>query len=187
MDLKTILELLKHYNKYCYTLKQINKELTVRKIRLPNFPSEISENIAKICFYKKYNDLPSWNTDKGDLILEDGRRIEVKGFSSRGPTSFGPTEKWDIIMFVDCIKAHKCHFKVYIAFLANDSKEWQALKVNKKQTFKDQCLQKRRPRLAFSRIQQQIKLTKIFDGPLQNDHDDIEGDGISDKFVKLTI
>jgi hypothetical protein len=93
-------------------LDKINKEIKktsvengIKKYKIcrhSNFPSHISENIAKFAIHKKYKIMPNWNTKHGDLILCN-KQIEIKAFSSNGPTSFGPTEKWDYIYFVDCI------------------------------------------------------------------------------------
>jgi len=63
---------------------------------MDNFPSHISENIVKFALFKKYNIMPNWDTKTGDLDLFN-LKIEVKGFSSTGPSSFGPTEEWDIL------------------------------------------------------------------------------------------
>ena len=35
--------------------------------------------------------------------------------------------------------------------------EWKSLKINKLQTFEDQCLQKRRPRITWDMLYSQIK------------------------------
>jgi len=141
--------------------EEINKSLKNKKIRLSNFPSHISENIAKFAIYKKYGVMPNWDTDKGDLILKTvfrTMRLEVKGSInlSNGPPTFGPTEIWDRIYFVDGVDGKDKKYKVYEIKLSNDSHTWQNIKVNKKQTYYDQCLEKRRPRLTFSEIKSQV-------------------------------
>ena len=111
-----------------------NKKRTYKKKRHDNFPSEISENIAKFAFYHKYGILPTWDTTVGDLQYHSQTetiQIEVKGFMSDGPSSFGPTEKWNIILFVDCKRYAEEHFTVYCIPFANDSTEWKALRLRK--------------------------------------------------------
>jgi len=101
------------------------------KIRHSNFYSEISENIAKFAYYKKHPDkgLPTWNSVKGDLELGE-KQLEVKGFMSDGPSSFGPTEDWDVILFVDCKGFESKNFKVYEINLSNKSDAWRDIKIS---------------------------------------------------------
>lgn len=161
-------------NSYIYTIKfeqEINKELRKKKIRYSNFPSHISENIVKYVIAKKYKIMPNWDTDKGDLVLKN-LRIEVKGSLNlqNGPPTFGPTEYWDRIYFLDGKDIVLKKFKVYEIKLSNTSEKWKNLKVNEKETFQDHCLQKRRPRLKFKDIQNQLKddCVLIFDGYLND-------------------
>lgn len=149
--------------------KNINTNLKKKKIRLSNFPSHISENIAKFAIYNKYNIMPTWDTDKGDLFLPVvNKQLEIKGSINlnNGPPTFGPTEEWDYLYFVDGVDNHNKKYKVYEVKLSNKSTTWRNLKVSKSQTFYDQCLQKRRPRLKFNEIQKQLgdKCQLIFDG-----------------------
>jgi hypothetical protein len=143
------------YIKYNKILSKQNKKLSKKKIRMPNFPSEISENIVKFIILKTKNICPTWYTKSGDLCLLD-KKIEVKGFRSSGPTSFGPTEKWDILYFIDCTNYINKKFKIYEIMLSNKDKRWKNIKVNKEETLKDQSKQKRRPRLKFQSIKEQL-------------------------------
>lgn len=140
--------------------EQINIKLSGKKIRHLNFPSEISENIAKnaIRKYTRGKITPSWNTKKGDLIYSYPyiKYIEVKGFSSAGPISFGPTEQWNMLCVVDCMDYLNMNFKVYLITLSNTSKIWQNIKVSKTETYFQQCKAKRRPRLCFKLLSEQI-------------------------------
>ena len=136
---------------------------------MPNFPSEISENIVKYAFYKKYKFYPQWNIKSGDLIVpikNNNIIIKVKSFSSLGPSSFGPNEKWDILYFVYAINYIKQKFIIYEIKLSNSSEIFSNIKINKNETYKFQCLQKRRPRINFYNLFPQIKkyTTIIFDG-----------------------
>lgn len=108
--------------------EEINKLLSKKKIRHINFPSDISENIVKFAIYKKYSIMPSWDTKKGDLVIDNNelfKQIEVKGFISIGPSSFGPLENWDWIYFVDGIDIRNKKFKVYEIQLSNTSEVWK--------------------------------------------------------------
>lgn len=143
-----------------------------KKCRMPNFPSEISENIVKFALIKRYKIAPTWNTKSGDLcmnLLTFLRRLEIKCFISNGPASFGPNEKWDYLYFVDaCDFANKI-FKIYEIRLANDSPTFQAIRINSNQTYGQQCLQKRRPRIKFSNLRTQLgeqHCRLIFEGHL---------------------
>lgn len=170
-------ELLKKlYNKYIdgllFTIN-INNQLLKKKIRNENFPSHISENIVKFAIYKKYNIMPCWDTNVGDLIINKNnilKKIEVKGFMSTGPTSFGPTENWDWIYFVDAINILTKKIIIYEIKLSNKNIIWQNIKINKNQTYYDQCVQKRRPRLSFQQIKNQLieYCTIIFTGNIDD-------------------
>ena len=84
------------------------------------------------------------------------KKLEFKCFTSTGPPTFGPTEKWDQLYFLDAIDYHDYKFKLYEVPLSNDSDEWKSLKVSKSQTFEDQADQGRRPRIVFDEIQTQL-------------------------------
>jgi hypothetical protein len=141
-----------------------------KKIRLPNFPSEISENIVKFAIRNKYKICPKWDTKSGDLELLN-KKIEVKAFSSDGPSSFGPDEKWSMIYFIDCKDYLNKNFIVYEINLSNHSLLFSSLKMNKIETYRDQCNQKRRPRICFYELQKQIPKEYckiIFNGNINN-------------------
>jgi hypothetical protein len=161
------------YNNYVKLQRKLNNNLERKKIRLSNFPSEISENIVKFAVFKKYNIMLSWDTNRGYLKLVN-KTIEVKASSdlyNGGPSSFGPTESWYRIYFIDCVKAYKKEFKVYEIKLSNKDNYWKNIKVNNKQTYEDQCIDNRRPRITFRQLIKQIPneyVTTIFDGPISS-------------------
>lgn len=168
MTKEMIVELLDKYIDNYRFLQQINRKLSIKKCRMDNFPSHISENIVKFAILKKYNVMPNWDTMSGDLQLFN-MKIEVKGFSSNGPSSFGPTEEWDLLYFVDCTDFTNKNFKVYEIRLSNKSTSWKNIKVSKKETIHDQNIQKRRPHIQFSSIRSQIdQCTIIFDNNINN-------------------
>jgi hypothetical protein len=138
--------------------QEMNEELTGKKIRRTNFPSDISENIARFAYRYHYSELPTWDTDSGDLDL-DGEVLEVKGsidLSAGGPCSFGPTEGWSRIYFVDGVNTFDLEYTVYEIRLSNTDEDWKNIRVNKDQTYQDQCDLDRRPRINFSRLIEQI-------------------------------
>ena len=125
-----------------------------KQIRKQNFPSEISENIVKFILFKRYGLMANWDCC-GDLELNT-RKIEVKCFSSKGPISFGPTEKWNSLFILDATKHMNNYFKLYFIDLPNTSSIWMSINVKKDETFQDQCDQKRRPRICFSALIKQL-------------------------------
>jgi hypothetical protein len=84
------------------------------------------------------------------------KKLEFKCFTSNGPCSFGPKEKWDTIYFLDGLNYQDYKFKLYEIPLSNVSEEWKKLKVNKTETFADHALVGRRPRLKFDDILSQL-------------------------------
>jgi hypothetical protein len=156
---------IKSYNDRVALIKEINTSLNGKKIRNENIPCEITENIVKFAILKKYKIAPKWNIKVGDLLLIE-KIIEVKGFTSEAPSSFGPTEKWNWIYFVDCINIENYYFKIYEIKLSNNSIIWKNLKFNKTQTYEQQCNQKRRPRIKFSQLKKELNnyCKIIFDG-----------------------
>jgi DNA (cytosine-5)-methyltransferase 1 len=145
---------LKLYNNYKEQREIVESLIKDHKIRLrkPNFPEHLSEYVVKNIIKG------SFKGKTGDLCLKRGGKvlkIEIKCFSSTGPSSFGPKEGWDIIVFVDAVK-HPT-ITVYISETSNTDVCWKNLKVSKGQTFEDQCLENRRPRLPFSEIRKSIK------------------------------
>lgn len=154
------------YNK---TINNLNKSLGKRKIRKCNMPSEITENIVRLVYNKLYKEKLNWNIKGGDLCLNN-LKIEVKGFTSTGPTSFGPTEKWDIIYFVNAIDYKNKNFIIYECKLSNNSEKFKNINLSKTERFEDSCKKGKRPRICFnnlySQLQDNIKI--IFDGNLMD-------------------
>lgn len=112
MTLSCLEKCIDEFNKTIAFESEMNKLLKNKKIRLSNFPSHISENIVKFVLAKKYGVMPNWDTNKGDLCIHikpsTTIQIKVKGSIdlSNGPPSFGPTENWDKIYFVDGVESH---------------------------------------------------------------------------------
>jgi hypothetical protein len=159
------------FNEQC----NIRFKLEHKHIRGLNFPSQISENIVRLAIDRKYKTIKcSWDIEVGDLeirIPNNYIKIEVKAFSSSGPSSFGPTEQWDKIYFIDCTNGKYKMFKIYEINLTNSSKKWSGIMLSKTETFKSQCDAKRRPRICFDKLLPQIQKRDyniIFDGCLDD-------------------
>jgi hypothetical protein len=169
MKVKDTKKMLNAFSIYAKKLHSINTYR--RKIRQPNFPSEISENIARYALIKKYGWSVSWEIDSGDLNRKTEKKIlkiEVKGFSSDGPISFGPSENWDYICFVDCRKFMDNKFTVFLSRTSNLNKKWQTLSINQGETFYSQTKKGLRPRTGFKNIKKNIRLINIFSGSIND-------------------
>lgn len=82
--------------------------------------------------------MPCWDTDKGDIVINKlslFKQIEIKGFMSDGPSSFGPSEKWDLLYFVDARDTLNFNFKVYEIKLSNKNEIFRNIKINKNETY----------------------------------------------------
>jgi hypothetical protein len=125
---------------------------------MPNFPEDISENIVAYYIQNIEHNECHWEHIKsGDLIMGNDK-IEVKCINSTGPSSFGPKEEWKILYFIDVrgLFTDENKIKIYKINIPFEDDRFQTIKVNKKDTFKDQALQGRRPRISFKKIQEQI-------------------------------
>lgn len=145
------------------------------KFRQQNFDSNISENLA---IYALLNlGIPAeWakGCDVKAYIKGDWKKIEIKGFSKKNsPTSFGPKESWDYLIFVDCTRFFERKFKILMYSVSNTSEIWKKLPINKKETFHTQASNKRRPRQKAESIfdylhDNGIKQKVLFDGVLSD-------------------
>ena len=137
------------------------------KPRKPGMTEITSENMAKIVLNKL--NIKCKNAKSGDLHVNN-IKYEVKCFTSNGPISFGPTEKWSKIIFIDARHWTDNLFEIYLLELSNDNTKWQDVKMNKKESFKQQCDQKRRPRIGWEPLKKQIKdqLTVVFQGKFED-------------------
>jgi len=136
--------------------------------RLPNFPDYISENMVMRIIQQTDNSCT--RSCSGDLYSSLQGKIEVKCFTSVGPSSFGPKCEWDVIYFLDAMEWTNNHFVLYKINLKNSSEEWKKIKINKAESYTDQCDQKRRPRLAWSLLYPQIRehTEIVFDGSFED-------------------
>jgi len=103
---------LKYYENY--------KNLCVKhncKSRMPGLTEIVSENIIKFCLIK--NNINCTNNSIGDLIVDNKFKYECKCFTSNGPISFGPTESWEKIVFMDAREWYNNKFKIILVNLKN--------------------------------------------------------------------
>lgn len=151
----------------------------VRGVRMPIMDEDISENIIKFIIQFTLGDKScAWTKSiakenskiAGDLTSATSGAIECKCFTSDGPISFGPTEKWNEIYFLDARSVLDGRIVVWRVPLANTAPEWRAIKINKAQTFADQCEQSRRPRIVWESLFLQIAATavKVFEGTMED-------------------
>lgn len=151
-------------------------------IRHQNTPEDITENIAKFIIRKYENEVSTvWckGVDKkygltGDLYsnkYDKKMPIEVKSFTSDGPSQFGPDKKFSVLYFLDlrnCMLENEIIlWKVHLNYL---SEEFKNIKVNKLQTLGEQLLQGRRPHISWDKIYPQISdfCEKIYQGTFEN-------------------
>ena len=142
------------------------KEIGVN-VRLPNMPEDISENIIKEIIRNKLNDKSStWDCKTGDLHSQKEGKQECKCFTSDGPLSFTPSSDWDVIYFLDARNWLNDKLALYKVTLKMSSIEWKNIKVSKTQTFADQTIQGRRPRITWESLYPSIasNCIKIYEG-----------------------
>ena len=164
MDFTSLNKYINGYNEILKVITNINPKLKNKIIRKINYPSEITENIVKFALAKKYKVMGNWDIKPGDLTIFS-KKIEVKGgFINNGPPTFGPTELWDWIYFVDCENTLEKKFKIYE--IKKSNLDFRNLKVNNKETFGNHADQKRRPRIIFKLIKEHFgnDCKMIFDG-----------------------
>ncbi len=165
LTLTDTLELLNMYILHVRALKNFYSTKKV-KCRYPNFPEDISENIVKFLIEDTEGIKCKRLKTKGDLITSENKHLEVKCFTSLGPSSFGPNEAWDVIYFLDAQDFLNGNFILHKVNLSNSSSTFQSIPLNSRQTYGDQCKQKRRPRISFENLQRHIRghTTTIFNG-----------------------
>jgi len=178
-EIEDIIKLWEAFKMYVLVIKNLQKtSCRKRKIpRLPNFPEIISEVIDKYAYFKKYGSLPVY-PGKGDLIVKRLREIEtieVKCFQvANTPSSFGPTEVWDRLMFVDASKlVDQGIVVVYEVLLSNDDDDIKNIVLNQKKNtcFGDQCKNGRRPRISFNDMCKKIPpqyVKQVYNGHIKN-------------------
>lgn len=164
------------YRDSCLLTIQIREEYGIN-IRSQNPPEDITENMTKeiirihegdtsCCWAKGVN-------KSGDLISDtftEENPIEVKAFSSDGPSQFGPDKNFGVLYFLDMRKWLKNEFVLWKVNLSSNSTEWKNVKVNRTETMEQQCSQGRRPRINWNSLYPQIQnhCVKVYEGTFEN-------------------
>ncbi len=151
------------------------------KIRHQNTPEDITENITKFIIRKYENNQSCvWckGVDKkygltGDLYsneYEKSTPIEVKSFTSNGPSQFGPDKKFGVLYFLDLRNWLDNKIILWKVNLNYQSNEFKNIKINKSQTMEQQLLEGRRPHISWDNIYSQINnlCEKIYEGSFEN-------------------
>jgi hypothetical protein len=118
---------------------------TLLPIRHTNPPEDITENIVKCILRTKGTDTSVvWckgigRKRSGDLWSADAGILEVKAFTSVGPSSFGPRKVFDRIYFLDMQGWLEDRLVLWEVKLSNTSPEWKGIKMNKTDTHETQA------------------------------------------------
>lgn len=145
--------------------------LEARGVNLPEGLSESSFCLEMDCFRMapakpQRKKITGANTSFDAYEASSASRIQVKACSVLPDlTSFGPKSVWDKLFFVDFYRKGEWDGKFDIYFIENSF--IYNHKVNKNQTFKEQQIQKRRPRFSiFEKIIQKNGLKPVKTGDL---------------------
>lgn len=154
--------------KYVNDLIIFNKKYEC-KTRMPNFPEHLSENIIMHILINKTILKNTSRECSGDLKC-DNLKIECKTTTSEGPISFGPDEHWDILYILDAPNWKDDKFMLYEIKLSDMDDIIKNIPVNKKESFNDQRLAKKRPRISWVTLKKYLNnnAVKIFDGKLSD-------------------
>jgi hypothetical protein len=153
------------HKQYVTKMMELSKKVDI-KMRSSGIPEHISENIIKFIIHNHLDDKSSkWDCKSGDLFSEKEGIQECKCFTSDAPISFTPTSDWDVIFFLDAREWLSDKFVLYKIPFKKTSDQWKNIKVNKKQTFEDQCDQGRRPRINWETLKSQFTTDfKVYEG-----------------------
>lgn len=121
--------------------KDLNKSIKSFYSRGVNIHEAITERI--VCYVNDYKH--SLGGGSEDAFTKDGRKVQIKATSNYNSdlTSFGPTSQFDILHFV---RLDQETDKMYLYDIKID--DLYTIKVNRSETFKDQQLSGKRPRLS---------------------------------------
>jgi hypothetical protein len=164
------------YKNSVETTMKIIKETNL-PIRNQNPPEDITENIVKFLIRTRETDNSvKWAKAvslNGDLYSDNYNHkypIEVKAFTSDGPSSFGPKKKFGVIYFLDMRGWLNNVFILWKVNVSSNSPEWKQIKMNKTQTNADQCEEGRRPHISWDNIHSQIseKCVKVYEGTFED-------------------
>lgn len=145
-------------NMYIEEEKNIKQGLNIRH---QNIPEDITENIVKFIIRKFEDKNCIWcksTVNSGDLYLPiSNTKIEVKSFTSNGPTQFGPKTEFDKLYFLDMRNWINDELILWKVNIDSKSDEFKNIKVNKNETIGSQFSLGRRPRNNWNNIYPQIQ------------------------------
>lgn len=168
------------FNTYKKSYIDVNVlKVTGLAMRQQNPPEDITENIVKYIIRNYDNDascvwckgVDSFKKLSGDLYSNkyNTSAIEVKAFTSNGPSQFGPNKKFEVLYFLDMRNWLNDVMICWRVNLSSESNEFKMVKVNKTQTHIEQCEQGRRPHINWNRLYPQIKnfCVKVYEGSFE--------------------
>ena len=122
-------------------------------IRRSGMRMELSENLVKFAIQSRGDMTCTWGGDTGDLHSDVEGIQEVKSITAiDSPTSFGPTQPWNVIYFLDASRWREDVFVIWRIPLEKTHEFWKTLPMNNKgQTKEDQSGDGRRPRTIWSK------------------------------------
>lgn len=134
---------------YYFQWKKINELNNLYNVRRINVPELLTEGMCSIILEStrtNNNNISGLISSSCDLVnYKTGETIQVKACSTTkrkkaGSASFGPRSEFDKLIFIhlDCDKDEMLFYDL-------TDEDYQTWKVNKAQTIKDQCEEKRRP------------------------------------------
>lgn len=157
--------------------KEYNNKIAgaIKTNRRANLPECVSEPIAIYALNEAHKkrtktkkNIFKWNKKTSCDAYDEvnNTKIEIKGSSSNGPTSFSPKSQFDDLVF---IKVDSVNDKAEVYDTHKKTRDLYNIKVNKTQTFKDQIDQKRRPRFSVEEeLIVKYKIQKFADVDLKN-------------------
>lgn len=134
------------------TWKRLKLGLRSYKSREPNFPEGLSE--VAFCLFSEserfVSSKGSGNSSFDTFNVKENRTEQIKASSvEEDLTSFGPKSKWDDLYFLDFYNGGKLDGSFNIYKIPTD--KIYLVKVNKKQSFKQQQAQGKRPRFSITK------------------------------------
>ena len=153
---------------FCDQLSHVNSILKFKyKLRLPQFPEYISENMISHILHKQ-GIITDWVKKKrGDLVTSSKEQIECKCFSSTGPISFSPTAKWSQLYILDAQEWRNNFFCLYLID-CDDVEFKNSVMVNEDEFMIDQCADIRRPRITWEKLSPQIEYQIVVKGTFED-------------------
>ena len=134
------------------TWKRLKLGLRGYKSREPNFPEGLSE--VSFCLFsgseRFVSSKDSGNSSFDTFNIKENRAEQIKASSVKEDlTSFGPKSKWDDLYFLDFYNKGKLDGSFNVYKVPTD--KIYSVKVNKKQSFKQQQAQGKRPRFSITK------------------------------------